>query len=655
MDNVHKKTLLLVEDEAIIAMNQKRFLEKYGYRVLTINTGEKAIEILKGETEIELALVPESKKVPLERIGYEVLVATSAEKAVELCNQNATIDLVLMDIDLGKGMDGTQAAEIILAHRDIPLLFLSSHTEPEMVEKTEKITSYGYVVKDSSITVLDASIKMAFKLFEANKKISNELTERKRLDALLRVSENRYRGLFETTKEGILILDADSGMIVDVNPFMIDLLGYSYQLFMGKTIWDIGFLKDILGNKDKFLELRKTNYIRYENLPLETSNGNIIEVEFISNLYEVGDTKVIQCNIRDISERKEIEKRLENTRKELVLIKNEADAAGEFAESVINTVREPLISLDKDLRVVTVSRSFYDLFKVSPEDTIGQLIYDLGNKQWNIPRLRELLENILPQQASFENYEVEHNFVSIGKRIMLLNARQIQQATGKQRVILLAIEDITERKEAEVRIRRLLSEKEILLKEVHHRIKNSMNTIRGLLSLQAETLEDPTAVEALRDSGSRVQSMMLLYDKLYRSLNYTEVSIRDYLSSLVDEIIGNFPNSKLVRIEKDIDDFLIDAKRLQAIGIIINELLTNSMKYAFAGKERGLIKVSVTLSGTQVHITIQDDGKGIPAGMDFENPTGFGLSLVRMLTSQIDGAIRMERENGTACILEFEN
>ena len=121
----------------------------------------------------------------------------------------------------------------------------------------------------------------------------------------------------------------------------------------------------------------------------------------------------------------------------------------EFTASIINTVRESLIVLDQDLRVVSANRSFYDVFKVNPNETQGQLIYDLGNKQWDIPKLRDLLETILPQKATFDNYEVEHDFATIGKRIMLLNARQIERGVGKERIILLAIEDITERKEIE--------------------------------------------------------------------------------------------------------------------------------------------------------------------------------------------------------------
>jgi PAS domain S-box-containing protein len=133
MSEVKKKSLLLVEDEALIALNNKRALERYGYEVMLASCGEKALEFLESGRDF---------------------------------------DLVLMDIDLGKGMDGTETAGLILQYRDLPIVFLSSHTEPEVVEKTEKISSYGYVVKNSSITVLDASIKMAFKLFKANKNLA---------------------------------------------------------------------------------------------------------------------------------------------------------------------------------------------------------------------------------------------------------------------------------------------------------------------------------------------------------------------------------------------------------------------------------------------------------------------------------------------------
>jgi len=160
------------------------------------------------------------------------------------------------------------------------------------------------------------------------------------------------------------------------------------------------------------------------------------------------------------------------------------EAAREYAESIINTVREPLIALDQDLRVVSVSRSFYEVFKVNPKETVGQLIYDLGNKQWDIPKLRELLETILPQKTTFDNYEDEHDFTTIGRRIMLLNARQIERGMGKERIILLAIEDITERKEIELgleKARKELETTKISENEAREYAESIINTVRESL------------------------------------------------------------------------------------------------------------------------------------------------------------------------------
>lgn len=159
----------------------------------------------------------------------------------------------------------------------------------------------------------------------------------------------------------------------------------------------------------------------------------------------------------------------------LILIERSVEDALEYAESIVDTVREPLLVLDAKLNVISANRSFYRVFVASPEETEGRLVYEIGNRQWNIPKLRELLEEILPQNSSFEDFEVEHEFSVIGKRVMLLNARRLYRKTNHTHMILLAIEDITEwRRLEEV----LLEEKERLQKAL-----NEVKKLSGLLPI----------------------------------------------------------------------------------------------------------------------------------------------------------------------------
>ncbi len=213
--------------------------------------------------------------------------------------------------------------------------------------------------------------------------------------------------------------------------------------------------------------------------------------------------------------------------------------------------------------------------------------------------------------------------------------------------------DISKRKRAEDTTASLLSEKEILLKEVHHRIKNNMGIVTSLLSLHADTLTDPSVVAALEDASSRVKSMMVLYDKLYQSGDFREVAAREYLISLIDEITRNFPNRERVSIETHIDDLVLDAKILSPVGIIINELLTNTMKYAFVGRDKGKILVSFSKMGGQATLIVADDGIVIPQSVDVAASTGFGLELVSIITKQLKGAMRLNRDNGTEFKITF--
>jgi PAS domain S-box-containing protein len=168
----------------------------------------------------------------------------------------------------------------------------------------------------------------------------------KQVEKMLRASESRYRRLFETAKDGILIVDAETGMIVDVNPFLVEMLGFSHEKFLGKAIWEIGLFKDIASNKDKFIELQQQEYVRYENLPLERADGRQIEVEFVSNVYTVDNRKVIQCNIRDITERKRKEKEIEEELMGTMKMKSD------FISMVSHELRSPLGVIKEGINLV---------------------------------------------------------------------------------------------------------------------------------------------------------------------------------------------------------------------------------------------------------------------------------------------------------------
>lgn len=213
---------------------------------------------------------------------------------------------------------------------------------------------------------------------------------------------------------------------------------------------------------------------------------------------------------------------------------------------------------------------------------------------------------------------------------------------------------VAERTLAEEKVSKLVSEKELILREVHHRIKNNMNTVMSLLSLQAQSMKDPRSVAALNDARGRMQSMSLLYEKLYRSDTFRELSIKGYLIPLVHEIVGNFPNRGAVTIETDVDDFILDARQLSTLGIMLNELVTNAMKHAFMGRESGVIRVAATLAESRATVSVQDDGVGLPEAFDLKTSAGFGLRLIGMLTEQCGAAFRVERGDGTTFILELQ-
>ena len=205
-----------------------------------------------------------------------------------------------------------------------------------------------------------------------------------------------------------------------------------------------------------------------------------------------------------------------------------------------------------------------------------------------------------------------------------------------------------------LRLNKSLSEKEILLKEIHHRVKNNIANIEGLLFLQANSSTNSETKEALQNTISRVQSVRLLYEELLLSNDYNEISIRNYIENLVDSFFLVFGSGTNVVIEKQISDFSINSKKANSIGIILNELLTNVFKYAFKDVEDGKVFISIEKMENKVTLIIHDNGIGIDQRMESEDSQGLGLSLVNMLVEQLQGSYHISNENGTKNIIQLE-
>ncbi len=752
MPKQNNKTLLLVEDEPLIALTEKRSLEKYGYAVIHVSSGEAAVATMESGSQV---------------------------------------DLILMDINLGPGIDGTEAAETILAEHAVPIVFVSSHSEREIVEKTERITSYGYVVKNSSITVLDASIKMAFKLFE-EKRCRQDIAERLSFacgaggigiwefdvaDSCLRWDEQVYQ-LFGTRPElhasaletWAALAHPEDRERSERNLALCLQMEHDYDDVF-RIVWADGSIHDI-----------------HSIAKIQRDEHGAVR-SFIGINYDMTDSKMKERQLQAKNEELEIvneelrstTEELKRQNEELLAVKDKLQKSEAIYRSVITASPDAVVITDLEARVVFVSPLTLTLLQCRESDLVGKSIIDflipeersraaanmvhmfqhgsdglgeyhairsdgsivdvevnaefirdsagnpdkilymarvitdrkrnesilqeseqrlefvlegarLGYWDWDL-RTNRILRNeqwaamlgysLAELEATFnqgvslqhpddreaawksiqdhlegrtDSYRITYRLrTKDGSYKWILDCGTVMErdVQGKPVRLCGTHSDIDEQMKADEKIRHLLAEKEIVLKEVHHRIKNNMSTMRSLLTLQAGNNKDPIAREALDDAGKRMRSMECLYDKLYRADNFSLLSTTAYLPHLIDDIIGNFPDSRLVNVEKCIQDFELDAKRLQPLGIVLNELLTNCMKYAFAGRDSGVVTVTVGLSEGLVSISVKDNGIGIPESIALDDATGFGFQLVQALAYQLQGTVRLERGNGTNIVLEF--
>jgi diguanylate cyclase (GGDEF)-like protein/PAS domain S-box-containing protein len=282
-----------------------------------------------------------------------------------------------------------------------------------------------------------------------------DITDRKKLEAGIQDAREYAENIVETVREPMVVLNAEL-KILTANHSFYDTFKVTPEETIGNFIYDLG---------NRQWDIPKLRVLVEEILPKDTViNGYEVEHDFpgigrkiillnARQIFreEIG-SRIILLAMEDITERKQLEAEIQDAR--------------EYAENIVETVREPLVVLNAELKILTANHRFYDTFKVTPGDTIGNFIYDLGNRQWDIPKLRVLFEAILPLDAVFNGYEVDHDFPGIGRKIILLNARQIFRKNIGSHIILLAMEDITERKLVEERISEVIRQQQAILNNI---------------------------------------------------------------------------------------------------------------------------------------------------------------------------------------------
>jgi two-component sensor histidine kinase len=313
-----------------------------------------------------------------------------------------------------------------------------------------------------------------------------------------------------------------------------------------------------------------------------------------------------------------------------------------LAQAIVDTIREPLLVLDKELRVVAASRAFYSSFQMGPHDVEGRPIYALGNGQWNIVELRILLERILPQHAVMEAYEVQQDFSGIGRRDMVLNARTVFFAQNERSLILLAIEDITARRSIERSLATLLSQKEMLLQEMQHRVANSLQIIASILLLKARTTSSEETRLHLRDAHRRVMSVASVQEHLQASAHGENFPIAPYLSRLCATLAASMiGEERSLRLEVSAGTGDVTSDEAVSIGLIVTELVINALKYAFGeGVVGDRIVVLYNKEEDNWRLTICDNGAGKIEGQATK-ASGLGTSIVEALARQLDSRVEV--------------
>ncbi len=496
------------------------------------------------------------------------------------------------------------------------------------------------------LTQIASQLAIAIQQSQFYKRLQAELQERIAIENALLMSQKKLHYLLSSSP-GILYSFRAQGdfKLTFISDNSYDLTGYHKSEMLTRGFW-INHLEP--NDRKRILEaglnqLFEQGYYSHEYRFLHR-NGHYIWIYDQLNLIrdEQGNPLEVIGYWIDISDRKKIEEKLQETTSRLT--------------SLISNLQLGVLVKDEHGKIALINQAFCDLFEINNSSNrfIGKEFGILADE------FKHLFINA--EHAIKEHQQIiARKQIVTNQEIVLKDGRVLEQnyvpifIDSVDRGHLWMYRDISDRKQAESRLVTSLQEKEILLKEIHHRVKNNLLVVSNLLEFQADYINDPGLVKVLEDSRNRIYSMALIHEKLYRSMNLDTINFGEYLEDLVHNLFESYNiEDNRVTFELDLQPIFLNIETAHPCGLIVNELLSNTLKHAFPGSRKGKVNVLMTQNNKdQIIVRVADNGIGFPAHLDFRHVDSLGMELVCTLTEQLEGEITLNREGGTTFELKF--
>lgn len=608
--------------------------ERYPSTILVVDDDPKVGEIL---TKI------------FEKANHNVLTALNAEEAYAAVTQHLP-DLILLDILL-PGSDGFEIAARLKEDeetRGIPLIFLSVKSGTEDKVRAFQLGAVDYITKPIELEVAEARINthltlcgLQRRIEKKNRQLQQEIDGHKRTEYALKESEAHYHRLVEFNPGPVVV--HSEGKIVYVNKAGMKLIGAAEPGdILGKPILDCVHpdYRDIVVKRvhQAQEEGREISTLEEKFLRLD---GEIIDVEVTGIPITYKGKPATQLIVYDITERKRAEEELTETH--------------QLLETVLSSTHMLVAYLDPEFNFVWVNRAYAEADDKVPADFPGKNHFDCYPNPENKKIFRRVVETGQSHFAYAKGFEyTEYPERGVSYWDWSLNPTKDQK--GKVTGLVLTLADITKRIEAEEQVKASLKEKEVLLKEVHHRVKNNLQVINSLLSLQARRIKEESIASVFEEIKNRIYSIALVHERLYDSRNLANINFAEYTRILISHLRKTFPaNLTDVRLEIDDDEVSLQVGKAIPCALIINELVTNALKYAFPGERRGIITVTFKTTGdNKVTLVVADDGVGLPDDFNIDTPKALGMQIINALVKQLHGSLRVDTKGGTAFTITFQ-